>query len=54
LAAALADNVWPELYDGLLAMVLETIDAAPNKEVEAHWQAVYVALTQRARAPQAA
>jgi hypothetical protein len=46
LAAELAANVWPELYDGLLAMVLETIDAAPNEEVQAYWQTVYATLTQ--------
>ncbi len=46
LAAQLAANVWPELYDGLLAIVLATIDAAPDEGTQAYWQAVYAALTQ--------
>jgi hypothetical protein len=46
LAAELAANVWPELYEDLLGMVLETIDGAPNEEVQAYWQTVYATLTQ--------
>jgi hypothetical protein len=46
LAADLAANVWPELYDGLLTIVLDTIDAAPDKDTQAYWQAVYATLTQ--------
>jgi hypothetical protein len=46
LAAQLAANVWPELYDGLLAMVLGAIEYAPDEATEAYWQAVYGVLTQ--------
>ncbi len=46
LAAQLATNVWPELYDGLLSMVLAAIDSAPDEQTQAYWQAVYTALTQ--------
>jgi hypothetical protein len=46
LAADLAANVWPALYDDLLGIILATIDAAPDEETQAYWQAVYAALTQ--------
>ncbi len=46
LGALLADNVTPELYDALLAVVAAAIDAAPDETTEAYWQAVYAALTQ--------
>jgi hypothetical protein len=44
-AAILAENVAPEQYDALLAVVAAVIDAAPNEERKAYWEAVYVALT---------
>jgi hypothetical protein len=46
LASDLAANVWPELFDGLLTIVLDAIDAAPDEGTQAYWQAVYAALTQ--------
>jgi hypothetical protein len=46
LAAVLAGNVSPELYAGLLNMVLTATDSAPDEETQAYWQAVYTALTQ--------
>jgi hypothetical protein len=46
LAAELAANIWPELFEDLLSMVAGLIDAAPNEETQAYWQAVYAALTQ--------
>lgn len=46
LAALLAENVAPEQYDALLAVVAAAIDAAPDEEMAAYWQAVYAALTQ--------
>jgi hypothetical protein len=46
MAAELAANVWPELYDGLLSMIQGAIDTAPNDQTAAYWQAVYAALTQ--------
>jgi hypothetical protein len=46
LAALLAENVAPELYDDLLAVVAAAIDAAPDDETQAYWQEVYAALTQ--------
>jgi hypothetical protein len=46
LAVELAANVWPELYDDLLGMILETIRVAPNEATQTYWQAVYAALTQ--------
>jgi hypothetical protein len=46
LAAILAENVAPEQYDALLAVVAAVIDAAPNEETQAYWEAVYAALTQ--------
>jgi hypothetical protein len=46
LAADLAANIWPELYDGMLAVIVGAIDAAPDEETQAYWQAVYAALTE--------
>jgi len=46
LARQLVANVWPELYGDLLAMVAAAIDAAPDEETQAYWQAVYDALTE--------
>lgn len=46
MAAQLAENVWPELYDNLLFVVAGAIDAAPDDETQAYWQAVYAALTE--------
>jgi len=34
------------LYDSLLTIILDAIDAAPDEETQAYWQAVYAALTQ--------
>jgi hypothetical protein len=46
LAAELAANIGPELFNDLLSMVLTTIETAPDEESQAYWQAVYAALTQ--------
>lgn len=46
LAAVLAENTAPEQYDALLAIIGAAIDAAPDEETQAYWQAVYAALTQ--------
>jgi hypothetical protein len=46
LAAQWAANIWPELYDDLLAIVLEAIAAAPDEATQAYWQAVYDLLNQ--------
>jgi hypothetical protein len=46
LAAELAANIWPELFEDLLSMVAGLIDVAPNEETQAYWQAVYDLLTQ--------
>jgi hypothetical protein len=46
MAAQLAANVAPELYDNLLFVVAGAIEAAEDDETQAYWQAVYDALTQ--------
>ena len=46
LAKQLADNIWPELYDDLVAIVAENIDLQPDDESRAYWEAVYAALTE--------
>jgi hypothetical protein len=46
LAAQLAANIWPELYDNLLFVVAGAIDASPDEETRAYWEAVYAALTE--------
>lgn len=44
LAAMLAENIWPELYDDLLAVVLQAIETARDQATQAYWEAVYAAL----------
>jgi hypothetical protein len=46
LAKLLADNVAPELYDGLVYVVGQAIEAQPDDESRAYWEAVYAALTE--------
>jgi hypothetical protein len=46
LAVELSANVLPEPFDGLLAVVEQAIDAAPDEGMGAYWQAVCAALTQ--------
>jgi hypothetical protein len=46
LAGELAANVWPELYDDLVAIVAENVNLQPDDESRAYWQAVYDALTE--------
>jgi hypothetical protein len=46
LAAALAEVIWPALYDDLLTLALNLVDEAADEEMQAYWQAVYAALTQ--------
>jgi len=45
-AELLADNVAPELYNGLVAVVAAAIEAQPDDETRAYWEAVYEALTE--------
>ena len=46
LAKELAANVWPELYDDLVATVGANIDLQADDESRAYWEAVYAALTE--------
>jgi hypothetical protein len=46
LAALLADNVAPEDYDTLLAVIAPAIDAAADDQTQTYWEAVYAALIQ--------
>ncbi len=46
LAAQLAANIWPELYDDLVFVVGAAIEVQPDDESRAYWEAVYAALTQ--------
>ncbi len=46
LAAQLAASIWPELYDDLVWVVGEAINAQDDDASRQYWEAVYAALTQ--------
>jgi hypothetical protein len=46
LAAQLAANIWPELYDDLVNIIAAEVSTEENDATREYWEAVYAALTE--------